>query len=83
VEEREQRKYRGTIELSSYKSHLAVINELPLEQYLYGVVGSEMVAGWPLEALKTQAVLSRTRAVNQGNKYGIANLSDTVLEQAY
>lgn len=83
VEEREQRKYRGVIELSSYKNHLTVINELPLEQYLYGVVGSEMIAGWPLEALKTQAVLSRTRAVNQGNKYGVANLSDTVLEQAY
>jgi stage II sporulation protein D len=83
VEERESRKYRGKIELSQYKGNLAVINELPLEQYLYGVVGSEMAAGWPMEALKTQAVLARTRAVSQGNKYGIANVSDTVLEQAY
>ncbi|MFY0543415.1 SpoIID/LytB domain-containing protein [Brevibacillus sp. H7] len=83
VEERERRKYRGTIELSEYKGHLTVVNELPMEQYLYGVVGSEMVTGWPMEALKTQAVLARTRAVSQGNKYGIANLSDTVFEQAY
>jgi stage II sporulation protein D len=83
VEERDHRKYRGVIELSEYKGHLTVINELPMEQYLYGVVGSEMVTGWPLEALKTQAVLARTRAVGQGNKYGIANVSDTVYEQAY
>jgi len=83
VEERERRKYRGVIELSEYKGHLTVINELPLEQYLYGVVGSEMATGWPLEALKAQAVLARTRAVKQGNKYGVANLSDTVFEQAY
>ncbi len=83
VEEREHRQYRGQIELSSYKGHLTVVNELPLDEYLYSVVGSEMVTGWPLEALKTQAVLSRTRALWQGNKYGIANVSDTVTEQAY
>ncbi|MGC5327978.1 SpoIID/LytB domain-containing protein [Brevibacillus sp. SYSU BS000544] len=83
VEERDHRKYRGKIELSDYKGNLTVVNELPLEQYLYGVVGTEMVTGWPMEALKTQAVLARTRAVGQGNKYGVANLSDTVYEQAY
>jgi stage II sporulation protein D len=83
VVEREGRQYRGTIELSAYKGKLAVVNDLPLDEYLYGVVGAEMATGWPLEALKAQAVLARTRAVSQGNKYGIANLSDTVLEQAY
>ncbi|MGG1249544.1 SpoIID/LytB domain-containing protein [Brevibacillus agri] len=83
VVEREQRTYRGEMELSEYNGHLTVVNELPLEEYLYGVVGSEMAPGWPLEALKTQAVLSRTRALWQGNKYGIANVSDTVTEQAY
>ncbi|NGQ94269.1 SpoIID/LytB domain-containing protein [Brevibacillus sp. SYP-B805] len=83
VEEREQRRYRGKMELSSYKGHLTLVNELPLEEYLYGVVGSEMASGWPLEALKAQAVLARTRALGQGNKYGVANVSDTVMEQAY
>ncbi|KZE46910.1 sporulation protein SpoIID [Brevibacillus parabrevis] len=83
VVERDQRTYRGEMELSEYNGHLTVVNELPMEQYLYGVVGSEMAPGWPLEALKTQAVLSRTRALWQGNKYGIANVSDTVMEQAY
>lgn len=83
VVERDQRTYRGKMELSSYNGYLTLVNELPLEEYLYGVVGSEMAPGWPLEALKTQAVLARTRAVGLGNKYGVANLSDTVYEQAY
>ena len=83
VVERDQRTYRGEMELSEYNGHLTLVNELPMEEYLYGVVGSEMAPDWPLEALKTQAVLSRTRAVWQGNKYGIANVSDMVIEQAY
>jgi len=83
VVEREQRTYRGEMELSEYKGNLTLVNELSMEQYLYGVVGSEMAPGWPIEALKTQAVLARTRAAGAGNKYGVANLSDTVYEQAY
>ncbi len=83
VEEREGRRYRGEMELSDYKGKLTLVNELPVDQYLYGVVGSEMASGWPLEALKAQAVLARTRALAQNNKYGIAQVSDTVLEQAY
>lgn len=83
VAEREGRIYRGKMELSSYNGFLTLVNELPLEEYLYGVVGSEMATGWPLEALKTQAVLSRTRAVSFNDKYGIADLSDTAVEQVY
>lgn len=83
VVERDNRTYRGEMELSEYKGNLTLVNELSMEEYLYGVVGSEMAPGWPIEALKTQAVLARTRAVGTGNKYGIANLSDTVYEQAY
>lgn len=83
VEEREGRRYRGKMELSDYKGKLTLINELPLEQYLYGVVGSEMASGWPLEALKAQAVLARTRALAQPDKYGIAQVSDTTMEQVY
>jgi len=83
VVEREQRRYRGDMELSEYKGKLALINELPVEEYLYGVVGAEMQTGWPLEALKVQAVLARTRALSQTDKYEIADVSDTVLEQVY
>lgn len=83
VEERYDRKYRGMMELTSLNNVLTVINELPFEQYLYSVVGSEMAGGWPLEALKSQAVIARTYAVGSGMKYQIAHVSDTTFDQAY
>jgi stage II sporulation protein D len=83
VKERYGRTYRGAVELTQYNGELAVINQLPLEEYLYSVVSSEMAAGWPLEALKAQAVAARTFAVKQGMKYGVAHISDTTIDQAY
>ncbi|WJH32562.1 SpoIID/LytB domain-containing protein [Paenibacillus sp. CC-CFT747] len=77
------RAYRGTIELSPFNGKLAVINELPFEEYLYSVVTSEMNTGWPKEALKAQAVAARTYAAKAGLKYGIAHVSDSVADQAY
>jgi stage II sporulation protein D len=83
VKERSNRTYRGAIEVSQHNGKLAVINELPFEQYLYSVVSNEMGKGWPLEALKAQAVAARTYALNSGTKYEIAHVSDTTLDQAY
>jgi stage II sporulation protein D len=83
VSERENREYRGFIELTNYGGNMAVINELDMEEYLYSVVSSEMASGWPMEALKAQAVASRTYAVGLGLKYVIAHLSDTTFDQAY
>ncbi|MFN7454039.1 MAG: SpoIID/LytB domain-containing protein [Pseudobdellovibrionaceae bacterium] len=37
-----------------------VIGALPLEEYLAGVLTSEMPSSWPLEALKAQAVAARS-----------------------
>jgi stage II sporulation protein D len=83
VAERYGRTYRGQMEITSYNGRLALINELPFEQYLYSVVGSELGASWPLEALKAQAVAARTYALKQGLKYKIAHISDTTFDQAY
>ena len=52
--------YYGRIELSIHEGKLLVINRLPLETYLLGIVGSEMNPSWPIEALKAQAVAART-----------------------
>lgn len=81
--ERYGRSYRGSMILTAYEGKLAVINELPLEQYLYSVVSSEMPSSWPIEALKAQAVAARTYALKQGWKYRIAQVSDTTYDQAY
>ena len=37
-----------------------LVNEIPLEEYLEGVLSSEVYENWPIEALKAQAVVSRT-----------------------
>lgn len=53
--------YRGTLTvLRASGSRLTVVNALPLEQYVEGVVPREMPAGWASEALMAQAVAART-----------------------
>lgn len=42
---------------------IGVINSLPLDQYLYGVVPCEMEPTWHTEALKAQAVAARNYAL--------------------
>lgn len=55
------KEYRGTLDVFFYGSQLRVINELNLEEYLAGVLGNEMGGdGFPLEALKAQAIAART-----------------------
>ena len=60
--------YRGNIEITNTNG-LAVINVVPLEEYLYSIVSGEMPASWPGEALKAQAVAARTYALNEINKH--------------
>lgn len=45
------------------KPLLQIVVRIGLEQYLVGVLPNEMQAGWPLEALRAQAVASRTYAL--------------------
>lgn len=52
--------YRGSMEVRKTGQGLVVINELPIEEYLYGVVPSEMPVSYPMEALKAQAICART-----------------------
>jgi len=57
------RPYRGVIEVRGHGGGLAVINELPLEDYLAGIV--EVPADWPPAAQQAQAIAARTYALNQ------------------
>ncbi len=54
------RRYRGAVRLSAVDGGVEVVNVVGLEDYLRGVVPSEMAASWPLEALKAQAVAARS-----------------------
>jgi stage II sporulation protein D len=61
------------------------INILPLEDYLAGVLGKEMPASFPLEALKAQAVAARTYALQKKLQRldEVQHLGATVLHQVY
>ncbi|MCI8705970.1 MAG: SpoIID/LytB domain-containing protein [Lachnospiraceae bacterium] len=57
--------YRGTMEIRKYPEGYGVVNELSLEQYLYGVVPSEMPSSYERDALCVQAVCARSYACIQ------------------
>jgi stage II sporulation protein D len=80
-------KYRGDLEIvkDSKTSKILLVNRLPLEEYLKGVVPSEMPASWHLEALKAQAVAARTYAVNaiRQNKEQNYHIESTTQSQVY
>ncbi len=55
---------RGEVEITlSPATSLIIVNIVNIEEYLYGVLNSEMPTHWPMEALKAQAVLARTQAL--------------------
>ncbi len=79
------RSYRGNMEFRSSGNSIIAINELPLEEYLYGVVPKEMSNSWPMEALKAQATAARTYVVANYNKRVLEgyNMLDTSTDQVY
>ncbi|MDF0726588.1 stage II sporulation protein D [Cytobacillus sp. S13-E01] len=78
-----------TINVAVYRSKIEQIEEIPLEEYVVGVVASEMYANFEPEALKAQALAARTYLVKQllsDVSVGIpedADIGDTVLHQVY
>lgn len=81
-EEEETPKYEyskyATIKL--YHTKTSEVEELSLDEYLYGVVSSEMPANFEKEALKAQAVVARTytlyQIINSNGKHGEAGICD-------
>jgi peptidoglycan hydrolase-like amidase len=55
--------YRGPVQVIWREKGLLAVNHTDIESYLYSVVGSEMPASWPIEALKAQAVAARSYAL--------------------
>ena len=63
-------KPEGMLSISLYDRASGKTEEMPLEEYIIGVVGAEMPASFPLEALKAQAVAARTYAVRHMTAFG-------------
>ncbi|MCH3914829.1 MAG: SpoIID/LytB domain-containing protein [Acidaminococcaceae bacterium] len=79
--------YRGAIiaSLDSGRKRLNVINVLPVENYLYGVVAKEVIPLWPDEAVKAQAVAARSFAMYEinNNKNQVYDVRSNEMGQVY
>lgn len=77
--------YRGLLEVSAADRGLLVVNELPLEEYLIGLINCEISSAWPMEAVKAQAVIARSYAVYQklARRGAPYQLESSVMDQVY
>jgi stage II sporulation protein D len=77
--------YTGDIDVWKGDNGLYMVNELPLEEYIKDVVAAEVSHDWDMEALKTQAVISRSYAVYQRmtNGNSLYHIASSVLHQVY
>lgn len=58
------REYPATLDIVRSGEGLAVVNELPFEDYVSGVLRAEASEKWPLEMLRAQATVARTYAAH-------------------
>ncbi|WP_138416728.1 SpoIID/LytB domain-containing protein [Aquibacillus sediminis] len=75
-----ERPYLGAIEFRLEGNNtIRPVNQLPLEDYLKGVVPFEVYPSWGLETLKAQALAARTYATTHINE----EIDDTIKYQVY
>jgi len=78
--------YRGALEVAPTDSDagsLNIVNAVPVDQYVKGVIPNESPASWPQAALRAQAIAARSYALSvqvSGNGF---DLYDTVASQVY
>ena len=79
------RRYQGLIEVRPFKKGVYVINHLPLETYLAGVLNAEISTKWAIEVVKVQAVISRTFALYQmeNRKNRLWHVTSGLSDQVY
>lgn len=65
----DSRRFRGDIDIvRKDNGKLLIVNNIGLEEYLYGVLYHEVSHRWPMECLKAQAIVSRTFALYQARQ---------------
>jgi len=77
--------YRGSFMVYNQGGNLTIINHVDIEDYIKGVVPSEMPSSWNAEAHKAQAIAARSYALaNLGKRASHGyDLKDTPEDQAY
>lgn len=78
--EQEQTEYQKYKTIKLLHTETGQVEELEIDQYLYGVVSSEMPANFEIQALKAQAVVARTytiyQIINNSSKHENADICD-------
>ena len=76
---------KGTVKLINRRGKLLVVNHVDIEEYLVGVLSGEVPSNWHMEALKSQAIASRTYARYQigMNRFIHYDLVATTMDQVY
>lgn len=79
------KKYRGTFIADVKDGYIYLINRVSLDEYLYGVLPSEVSPSWPEEILKAQAVAARSFALygRMNSKTDLYDLDSDVSSQVY
>lgn len=78
--------FRGALEVvptASDAGSLNVVNALPVEQYVKGVIANESPPSWPQAALRAQAVAARSFALSAGVGGNGFDLYDDTRSQVY
>ena len=80
--------YRGKLKLilNAGRTSFDVVNLIPPEPYLAGVVGAEMPSYWEPEALKAQAIAARTYCFYVKRRFGVNrdwDMKQTAAHQVY
>lgn len=79
--------YYGTIEVIKYGNGYVIINEVDIEDYVAGVLPSEMPTSYGKEALKAQAIAIRTYGLAAKKSASFlaysAHVDDTTATQVY
>ena len=79
------KRYRGIIEITPVDKGILVVDELHLEDYLVGLINCEISSQWPMESIKSQAVIARSYAIFQrdARKNAPYHLESSVMDQVY
>lgn len=77
--------YRGLFDFYPTDKGLLLVNEIPIEEYLVGLINCEISSLWPVESVKAQAVIARSYAIYQkdARRGAVYHLESSVMDQVY
>ncbi|MEZ4750714.1 MAG: SpoIID/LytB domain-containing protein [Bdellovibrionota bacterium] len=77
--------YHGALWLHQTGSAFTVVNRVTLEDYLAGTLGGEMSPSWEMDALKAQAVVSRSYVLHRLKRpsHTLYDVQSSVADQVY